>query len=120
MNAPRSFELRENLQHTSPLHAHPGQRHDVGPGQPIVIERLNILVNDRDVMLGRRKSGQQRQAGRRQVGPLMQQGQGVFQPPVGDLEPRIYEHDLSHFAAPNSLAAPIHLLQPVEANAVRK
>ena len=64
--------------------------------QPVEVDRLDVLVDQGDGVLGRREGGQQRQAGDRQVGPLAEERQGVLQAPVRDLEPRIDQDDVGH------------------------
>ena len=47
-------------------------------------------------MAGRRQRGDQRQAGGRQIALLAEQRKCVFEAPVGHLEPRIDQDDISH------------------------
>ena len=56
------FQLGQNLVHPPPLHAHAGQADDVGPGEAVEVDRLDIFVDERDGMLGRRQGRQQRQS----------------------------------------------------------
>ena len=96
MNAPRRFSSVEDLPHPDPLHAHAGEADDVGPGNALEVDRLDVLVDQGDGVLGGRQRGQQRQAGDRQVGPLAHEGQGVLHAPVRDLEPGIDQDDVGH------------------------
>ena len=65
-------------------------------GQAVEVDRLDVLVDERERWLVRRQRGQQRQAGDRQVAPLAQQRQGVLQAPVRDLEPGVDQDDVGH------------------------
>ena len=57
------------------------------------VNRLDILVDERHLMLAGRQRGQERQAGDWQVRSLAQQRQRVLEAPVGDFEARIDEDD---------------------------
>ena len=60
----------------------------------VEVDRLDVLVDQRDGVLGRRQGGQQRQAGDRHVGPLAEERQGVLQAPERDLEAGIDQDDV--------------------------
>ena len=47
------------------LDRHAGEAHDVGPLEPVVVDRLDVLVDYRHGVLVRGQRGEQRQAGRR-------------------------------------------------------
>ena len=60
------FEFAQNLAHSMPLDAHAGEPHDVGPRQTVVVDRLDVLIDDRHAMPVRGQRGEQA-AGRRSV-----------------------------------------------------
>ena len=64
------FQLRQDLSHPQPLHAHAREADDIRLSQPIKIERLDVLVDESYLMFPRSQCGQQGQGCHRQVGPL--------------------------------------------------
>ena len=86
----------QDLAHAKSLHAHSGDSHDVRLSEPVEIDLLDALVDQRHVVLARSERGQQGQAGRRHVGSLAKQRQRVLKPPIRRLKRRIDEHDVCH------------------------
>src|SRR5205823_1761174 len=78
---------------------HAGDADDIGAGDAVEVDGLDVLVEEGDGVRRRGEGGQQRQGGDGQVGPLAEQGQGVFEPPVGDLEAGVDEDNV-HRAGP--------------------
>src|SRR6478736_3877578 len=56
------FEFPENLAHSMPLNAHAGEPHDVGPRQTVEVDRLDVLIDDRQAMPVWGQRGEQGQA----------------------------------------------------------
>jgi hypothetical protein len=67
------FQFAENLAHPTALDDHAGEPDDVGLRQAVVVDRLDVLIDDRQAMLIGRQRGEQRQAGGRQVALLTKQ-----------------------------------------------
>ena len=97
-------DLFQNLAHSSALNAHAGQTDKVGAGEPIEIDLLDILVDQRHaVMVGDERS-EQGQAGNRQVGALAQQAHAMLQAPERGVEARIDDNDIGHVTPPTERA----------------
>src|ERR1700754_868964 len=54
------FQLAENLEHSSTLDGHAGEPDDVGARQPVVVDRLDVLVDDGYGVAGGRQRREQR------------------------------------------------------------
>ena len=67
---PAIFQLRQDLSHPHPLHAHAREADDVRLSKPIEIERLDVLVDEGYIMFPRSKCGQQGEGCHRQIGAL--------------------------------------------------
>src|SRR5215471_10670860 len=107
------LQLGQNLAHAEALNAHAGHTHDIGAGQAVVIEGLDIFVKKRDVVPWWSQGCQQRQASNGQIGSLSEQRQGMFQAPVGDIEAWVDQYDVCHdLRAPRTKDVPARSTGP--------
>ena len=91
-----AFQFAKDFPHPCPLHVHARQADDVRLRDAVVVDRLDVFVDERHLMLVGCQRGQQRQASGRHTRPLAQERQGMLQAPIRNLESRIDEHDLGH------------------------
>ncbi len=91
----------EDLAHPRALNAHACHSDDIGAGNLVEVERLDVLVDDAHAVLGGRERGKQRQARDRHRRTLADQRQGMLQAPVRGLEPRVDEDDVGHCVPSN-------------------
>ena len=75
-----ALQFGEDFAHPGPLHVHARHADDVGPRAPIVVDRLDIFVDQRHRVLGRRQRGQKRQAGGGQLARLPKSGKACSRP----------------------------------------
>ncbi len=90
------LQRRENGFHAPTLNDHAGDADDVGSGTALEVDRLDILVANRDLVLRRRQRSKQRQTRNGQDRLCTDYRQRVLQPPIGGLEAWIDEDDIRH------------------------
>ena len=98
------LQFAEDLTHADALHHHAGDADDVGPGAAREVDRLDILVDDRQAMPGRGQRRQQRQGGDRQRRGFADERQREFEAPERHLEARVDQQDIGH-SSPSGPAA---------------
>jgi hypothetical protein len=82
--------------HADTLHRHSGHADNIGTSAALVVDRLDILVDDRDRMLGRGQRRQQGEVERRQNRSFAEQRQRVVEAPIGRIKPRIDQNNIGH------------------------
>ena len=93
---PRSGSSTQDLAHPVALDRHAGQADDVERLERVEVDLLDVLIDEDDLVLGRRQPGQHRQCQHGHVGPLAQQGQAVIEAPERDREARVDQADPCH------------------------
>ena len=88
--------LFEDLAHPTTLDAHAGKADEIGSGQAGEIDVLDILIDQRHLVMVGNERGQQAEAGDGQIGALAEQPDAVLHPPEGDVEARIDNDDIGH------------------------
>ena len=90
------LDLIENFQQPRALDAHPRVADKIGATKAIEIDLLDIFVNQRDLVMVGNESGEQREAGHRQIGALAEQRHAMLHPPKRDVEAWIDDDDICH------------------------
>jgi len=79
-------KLDQDLAHPVALDRHAGDSHDVERLERVEVDLFDVLVNDHNLVLGRRQPGQHGQRQHGHVGPFAEQGKTVIQTPERDRE----------------------------------
>ena len=93
-------DLFQNLDETAPLDIHAGETHEVGSGQTVEVDVLDILVDERHVVMIRHQCREETETSDRQIGLLPEQGHTMLKPPKRDVETRIDDDDIGHEILP--------------------
>ena len=94
------FQLGQDLAHPPALHVHAGNPDNVRSRASVEIDRFDILVDERDAVLGRGQRRHQRQTGDRQHRLDAQKRHCVLQPPVRNVKTGVYQNNIGHAVIP--------------------
>jgi len=90
------LQLSQDLSHSPALHVHPGDADQVGAGATVEVDLFDVLVDQLHVVPGGGERGKKGKARRREDRLDVKKGQGVLQPPIRDVETRVYQDDVRH------------------------
>jgi hypothetical protein len=101
IDRPALLELGQYFAHAEPLDNHAGEADQIGLGQAVEVQRLDIFVDQSDMQIRRSQGGQEQERGEGYIGFLIEGRQSVLHTPERRLEPRVDQYDLGHKSPPS-------------------